>query len=106
MERGKRIEGRLRPLTAAFIKSVKEPGRYSDGPGGYGLSLLVQTGWRGRVAKSWAQRLRINRKAFNIGLGQFPLITLTEARDKAFENRRAGCRWHRSSNTPCRYPDV
>ena len=89
MERGKRIEGRVRPLTVAFIKSVKEAARYSDGPGGYGLSLLVKTGWRGKVAKSWAQRLRINGKAFNIGLGQFPLITLTEARNKAFENRRA-----------------
>ena len=89
MERGKRIESRQRPLTLGYIKGVKEAGRYSDGPGGNGLSLLVKTGWQGRVTKSWAQRLRINGEPFNIGLGEFPLVTLTEARDKAFENRRA-----------------
>ena len=89
MKRGKRIEERPRPLSAAFIKSIKEPGRYSDGPGGRGLSLLVKRGWRGRVAKSWSQRLRINSQAFNIGLGPYPVITLAKARELALANRRA-----------------
>ena len=29
-------------LTAAFIRNVKTLGRYGDGRGGYGLSLLVK----------------------------------------------------------------
>ncbi len=89
MERGKRIEERPRPLSAVFVKSVKKPGRYSDGPGGHGLSLLVKPGWRGRMAKSWSQRLRINGQAFNIGLGSYPVVTLSSAREVALENRRA-----------------
>ena len=89
MERGKRIEERPRPLSAVFVKSVKHPGRYSDGPGGHGLSLLVKPGWRGRMAKSWSQRLRINGKAFNVGLGSYPVITLARARELALHNRQA-----------------
>ena len=89
MERGKRIAERTRPLTADFVKRTKEPGRYSDGPGGHGLSLLVKPGWQGRMAKSWSQRLRINGQAFNIGLGSYPIITLKIARELALENRRS-----------------
>ena len=89
MERGKRNEERPRPLSAVFVKSVKEPGRYSDGPGGHGLSLLVKPGWRGRMAKSWSQRLRLNGEAFNIGLGSYPVITLARVRELALQNRRA-----------------
>ena len=89
MARGKRIEDRPRPLTAAFVRTVKTPGRYSDGPGGYGLSLLVKQGWEGRPAKSWSQRLRIAGKSHDIGLGAYPIVSLAEARGKALENRRA-----------------
>lgn len=89
MERGKRINQRPRPLSAVFVKTVKEPGRYSDGPGGHGLSLLVKPGWRGRMTKSWSQRLRLNGRAFNVGLGSYPVITLARARELALENRRA-----------------
>ena len=80
---------RLRTLSAAFVKTVKDPGRYGDGRGGHGLSLLVKPSSTGRLAKSWSQRLRINGEPFNIGLGSFPIVTLKEARDKALENRRA-----------------
>ena len=28
-------------LSASFVRTVKQPGRYGDGYGGHGLSLLV-----------------------------------------------------------------
>jgi integrase len=73
-------------LSAAFVKSVKASGRYGDGRGGYGLSLLVKDGSRGRVLKSWSQRLRVNGRAVNVGLGKYPIIGLADARERALEN--------------------
>ena len=43
----------------------------------------------GGPAKSWSQRLRINGKPCNLGLGRYPIATLAEARDKALENAGA-----------------
>ena len=43
----------------------------------------------GGLAKSWSQRLRINGKPCNLGLGRYPIVTLAEACDKALENARA-----------------
>ena len=81
---------RPKTLTAAFVKTVKTPGRYGDGRGSHGLSLLVKPATStGRVAKSWAQRLLIDGKPVNIGLGSYPVVTLAEAREKALANRRA-----------------
>ena len=79
---------RPRQLSAAFVRTVRRPGRYGDGRGGYGLSLLVKPTANGRLSKSWAQRLRINGKPFNLGLGAYPIVTLAEARAKALANRR------------------
>ncbi|WP_419942800.1 tyrosine-type recombinase/integrase [Candidatus Palauibacter sp.] len=75
-------------LSAAFVRSVARPGRYGDGRGGFGLSLLVRYTANGRLSKTWAQRLRINGKPTNIGLGKWPIVSLAEARRKAIENRR------------------
>ena len=80
---------RPKKLSATFTKRVTEPGRYGDGRGGFGLSLLVKPMANGRVSKTWAQRLRINGKLTNIGLGKFPLVNLKEARQAALENARA-----------------
>ena len=80
---------RPRTLSASFVKTVKQPGRYGDGRGGYGLSLLVKPTANGRTSKTWAQRLRIGHKPVMIGLGSYPVVTLSEARTKALENRRA-----------------
>ena len=38
--------------------------------------------------KSWVQRLTIDGRRHDLGLGGFPLVTLAEAREQAFENRR------------------
>ena len=80
---------RPRRLSASFVKTVRRPGRYGDGRGGYGLSLLVKRTSTGRMSRTWAQRLYINGRAVNLGLGAYPLVTLGEARAKALENRRA-----------------
>ena len=69
-------------LTVAFCRTVKEPGRYTDG---YGLMLVVKpTG-----GKSWIQRLVIRGKRRDIGLGPLDRVSLAQARRTAFENRNA-----------------
>ena len=49
-------------LTALFIKSVGEPGKYHDG-GGTGLYLRVYQGG----AKFWVQRIMVNGKRRELG---------------------------------------
>ena len=79
-------------LTARFIESVREPGRFGDGRGGSGLSLLVKQGKElpegsRRVSKSWCQRLPANTQGSReIGLGRYPEISLTQARELAMRN--------------------
>ena len=68
-------------LTAAKVKSITEAGRYGDGDT---LFLFVKSSGR----KSWVQRLAIDGKRRDIGLGAWPLVSLAEARIKAFENRK------------------
>ena len=76
-------------LYATFVDRVRDPGRYGDGRGGYGLSLLVKTTANGRISRSWTQRLRIHGRPCDVGLGGFPQVTLAEAREKALDNVRA-----------------
>ena len=93
---------RPKRLTASFVRAVKRPGRYGDGRGGHGLSLLVKPTKSGRLSKTWAQRLRINGRDINLGLGPYPVVTLAEARNAALENRRATFRGRdpRTGGTP------
>ena len=68
-------------LTPAFVRTVSRAGRYCDGNG---LYLDVRpTGSRG-----WIQRLTIRGRRTELGLGGFPLVSLKEAREKAFANRK------------------
>ncbi len=83
---------RPKQLSGAFVKTVTQPGRYGDGRGGHGLSLLVKPTTTGRLSKTWSQRLQIHGKAVNIGLGSFPVTTLADARKKALANRRTVAR--------------
>ncbi len=67
-------------LTVSFVRSATEPGRYGDG---YGLMLVVKpTG-----GKSWIQRLVIQGRRRDIGLGSLDRVSLAQARRVAFENR-------------------
>ena len=89
MADSKTAVGRPAKLSAALVAKVKEPGRYGDGRGGYGLSLLVKPRANGGLRKVWCQRLRINGKLVDLGLGAYPIVTLAEARAAALANRRA-----------------
>ena len=79
---------RPKRLSATFVNTVNVPGRYGDGRGGHGLSLLVKEASTGGFSKSWAQRIRLDGKAANVGLGAYPVVTLARARQKALANAR------------------
>ena len=82
-KRGRKKQGRHpeRVLPAAFVRTVKQPGRYFDG---LGLSLLVTpTGGR-----CWIQRLTIAGRVRELGLGGYPVVTLAQAREAALANKR------------------
>ena len=69
-------------LTSAKAKSLSKPGRYGDGGT---LYLCVKPSG----AKSWIQRIAIDGRRHDIGLGAFPVVSLAKARERAFANRVA-----------------
>ena len=68
-------------LTMLKCKAALKPGLHPDGET---LYLRVAPGG----SRSWIQRLVIQGKRSDIGLGAFPLVSLAEAREAAFDNRR------------------
>ena len=68
-----------RALTAAEIRTIKEPAAYADGNG---LTLRVDAGRK----KHWYQRITVNGKRRNVGLGSYPAVGLKEARETALAN--------------------
>jgi integrase len=68
-------------LTALKIRSLTEPGRYSDGDG---LFLEIN----GKGAASWILRVQNNGKRQDIGLGSSKSVSLKDARDAAFATRQ------------------
>ena len=72
-------------LTTAFVKAVDQPGRYGDGRGSFGLSLLVKESRRG-LSKTWAQRLRVGGRTKSLGLGAYQTVSLVESRQQAASN--------------------
>ena len=69
-------------LTAAKAKSLSKPGRHGDSDT---LYLCVKASG----AKSWIQRITIDGRRHDIGLGSFPVVSLAKARERAFANRVA-----------------
>jgi len=70
-------------LTATRVNALLDkPGRYSDGNG---LLLFV----RSPGQASWVARVQSDGKRRDYGLGSASLFTLAEARDRAWEVRRA-----------------
>ena len=69
-------------LTAAKVRTLKTPGRYGDGGG---LYLNIAKGG----TKSWIQRIRIEGKRTDKGLGSAADVSLSAARKIADANRVA-----------------
>ena len=74
-------KSRCNALSAVFVQSVQEMGTYSDGGG---LNLRVEDSG----TKYWFQRVSINGKRRNLGLGGYPTVSLAEARKAALVNAR------------------
>ena len=70
-------------LSATFVRSIKEPGKYHDGAG-TGLFLLVKP----NGSRFWVQRIVIRGKRRELGLGGYPTVSLADARTEALENKR------------------
>jgi integrase len=68
-------------LSAAFVRTVTTPGKYTDG---HGLFLKVDASG----AKRWVQRIVIRGKRTEIGMGSLSLVSLAEARETALEHRK------------------
>ena len=69
-------------LSAQYLNSNLDTGRYYD-DNGTGLNIHV----RKSGSKSWSQKLRINGKQIELGLGSYPTVPLTEARSIAAKNK-------------------
>ena len=77
---------RPKTLSAAFVKTISDSGRYGDGRGSCGLYLRVWVTANGRIGKNWGQRLRIGGQLTNLGLGSYPPVSLALARGRAIKN--------------------
>ena len=80
-------------LTDRAVRNLRpKPGRKNatlgDGRGGYGLTIVAQLDG----CRHWTQRLSINGQVTYVGLGPYPLVSLAEARNAAFQNARAARR--------------
>ncbi len=75
-------------LSKTFVERVATPGRYGDGRGGHGLSLVVKCRVNGTWSKTWSQRIRVAGRLTNLGLGSYPVVSLDMAREQAIENKR------------------
>ena len=73
-------ERKARSLTNAGVRHAK-PGKHYDLNG---LFLLVESGG----SRRWVQRIVIQGKRRDLGLGSYPLVSLAEAREAAVENRK------------------
>ena len=69
-------------LSATGVKALSRPGRYGDGDG---LYLNIAAGG----SKSWVQRITIDARRRDMGLGAYPAVSLAQARRRAVENRAA-----------------
>ena len=69
-------------LSATRVKALRNPGRYSDGDG---LHLFLKKNGR----KSWVQRITVDGRRRDVGLGGYPTISLAQARKRATDNREA-----------------
>ena len=67
-------------LTDRAIRNLEAPGRHADGDTLY--LVIYPSG-----AKNWVQRLLIQGRRHDLGLGPYPAVSLAFARQKSMENR-------------------
>ena len=77
----KGIHGMASKLSAAFVRTITKPGKYGDQ---HGLILRVKPSG----SKQWLWRGMIRGKRTDLGLGGWPYVSLAEARQAAFDNRK------------------
>ncbi|MFY9480101.1 MAG: integrase arm-type DNA-binding domain-containing protein [Aquabacterium sp.] len=74
---------RIAEMSALGVSRLKDPGlHFVGGVAGLGLQVTA-TG-----ARSWVLRIHVEGKRREMGLGAFPDVTLSQARDKAREQRQ------------------
>ena len=71
-----------RKLSAQLLNSNMKAGRHYD-DSGTGLHIYV----RKSGSKSWSQKIRFGGKQLELGLGNYPMVLLAEARRLAAENK-------------------
>ena len=71
----------IHQLSAAFVASVRQPGKYMDGNG-----LLYRVYLSG--ARCWEQRITVKGRRRTYGLGGYPAVSLKRARKAALRNLR------------------
>ena len=84
---GERKGNELANLTHNRIENLKESGRYPDGLVA-GLNLLAKVKADGSLSRSWVQRIQVDGKRRDLGLGRYPDVGLATARERARENRQ------------------
>ena len=90
----RRRTGKPHRLTDKYIRTkTKKPGSYGDGYGGCGLFLIVKAAATEtdpeRVTKSWAQRVTINGRRTNRGIGSYPEVGIETAREMVRKNKES-----------------
>ena len=70
---------RMTKLTTCFIETIEQPGKYYDI---HGLFLRVYPAG----SKNWYQRLTINGRRHEFGLGNANIKSLSKVRKEAFKN--------------------
>ncbi|MBT3556369.1 MAG: integrase arm-type DNA-binding domain-containing protein [Rhodospirillales bacterium] len=74
----------LNKLTAFQVKNLKAATKEKTYGDGGGLELKVTKAG----TKSWIYRFKIDNKAYNMGLGPYPEVSRSEAREKAAQCRK------------------
>ena len=69
-------------LTAKRVESLKRPGRYGDIVPTLYL-VVTRSG-----SRNWVQRIMVDGQRRDLGLGGFPAVGLSEAREQALANRQ------------------
>ena len=70
-------------LTALKVKNLWTPGRHTDGTAGLHLHIQER---RNEVTRSWVQRITVDGKRRDLGLGTYPDVSLARARGMALDN--------------------